>query len=696
MKLATLSIVLIAVLGFAVRWVQVRKRLRLADALHVPWYLWPLNRFVIHLWKLEAHKDLFKVCGWWTRSEGMDVPTRRAWRYIEIGRYDWRGAIQVLLHGARRSHGHAEAGKFWVKIKVAPGFNQGDEETDRVINAKQLVVNQARGTLDLGPVDAHWDFRFMRRHVILTPKEVVPKVALGMTPDIAAVVAANLTPTTVVPAIGKGDKPVIHDANDDAPHVLISGTTNGGGKTETLKTFGIQYYSTGSDLLIVDTIRQFSHVGWAIDPATQQPWPGITYADTIEEAALWIVRAGRVMEQRGTITKQAMKRGEIVEWPRLVMLLDDMNGVQAELKRHGFAEALHYLSLLLWVSRGVGMCIIAAFQRGSAHAAGGGDNREAYGLRIWADGSGKTGDMLADQVDKAKRPKPKPHSVQPGHSVFIYSSLAFEAQRIYYTDDEARAICAAEARRRGRPAIEAVSWRTGEGENPSGVPEGPGSGPESQTPPNNTLRPQTLLPLARSGFSPSPDAQSSMQEMGVISHIDEADGEVNYLTLRDIARQEWCPFKYHTIRSYARDAVEYDFPDPIEGFSNPRRWSERDVRDWLETRQGNLGNPGVYVIEPPGSATVKIGETKRLEGRLDELSLSGLGDQVVIQWLPCRTKKHAQELEDWLHAKYDTYRVSPKAEWFHKQGRLAEDYQVRGRLLAGCPAEIRPLEEVRS
>ena len=794
-----LALVPVAAALVAAAWWVYRAQHRL-DLYWVPqWWQWPLWRIVVHLWKLEAHKDLFKVCGWSRRDNNIDVPTRGATRYISIGHRD---------------------GKPWVKVRVAPGFDQGDEETDAVQNAKQRVVNQARGTLDLGPVDYRWDFRFWRRHVILTPKELVPKEAPGSRPDIAAVVAANLTPTAVVPAIGKGDRPVIHDADDDAPHVLISGTTNGGGKTSTLRTFGIQYYSTGADLLIVDTIRQFSHVGWAIDPDTHEPWPGIFYADTLEDAAAWIIQAGKVMVQRGEITKQAMLRGDTVEWPRAVILLDDMNGTQAELKRQGYDEASHYLSLLLWASRGVAMNIIAAFQRGSARAAGGGDNREAYGLRIWADGSAKTGDMLADAVDRKKRPQPKPHTIQPGHSVFIYGSYAFEAQRIFYTDDEARAVCATEAARRRRHAIDATSsehedqrdryqatpqqaiaagHRNGgsptghqqpatqreadegqhqqdhqqrrvmghgsgsgpqrphdlsvgfdpsvhvvdgpavlvdgaspasvtEGKEPvggvggghgsrlsspttlppvnttvnplddgdrEGKPEDPGvMGSDPQTHPATTLRPPTTPKAPHSGFSLPVGGVSSMQEMDAVSRIDDVDSGINYLTLRDLAGREWCPYTYETVRKYARD--DSSFPAPVEGFENPRRWSESAVRDWFESRVEDAGAPGVYVIEPPHDLKVKIGETKRLAGRIDEFSWSGLPqEELVRHWFPCRSKRHAQELEGWFRRKYRTQRIAG-TEWHKKEGTLVADLGDDAAMLRGCPAEIRPLEEVRT
>lgn len=185
-----------------------------------------------------------------------------------------------------------------------------------------------------------------------------------------------------------------------------------------------------------------------------------------------------------------------------------------------------------------------------------------------------------------------------------------------------------------------------------------------------------------------------MREIRAVSHPDDVDGGIEYLTLRGLASRDWCPYTYETVRKYARD--EDDFPDPIEGFENPRKWSETEVRAYLlGGRQANVGDPGVYVIDPPGSATVKIGETKRLEHRVDELSLAGLGEQVVRQWFPCRDKRHAKDLETWLHRKYDRQRVSPKAEWFRKDGRLADDYQDADRLLRGCPVKLLP-EVVRT
>jgi hypothetical protein len=129
----------------------------------------------------------------------------------------------------------------------------------------------------------------------------------------------------------------------------------------------------------------------------------------------------------------------------------------------------------------------------------------------------------------------------------------------------------------------------------------------------------------------------------------------------------------------------------------PGRYSEEAVREWVVAYLSrDLGNPGVYVIEPPFDLKVKIGETKRLKARIDEFSWSGLPqEELVRHWFPCESKAHAQALEDWFRGKYGEQRIA-RTEWHRKEGRLAADLYDDDRMLEGCPDEIRPLEEARS
>jgi hypothetical protein len=653
-----IGLAVIALTIAAIRWVRGRRHLDLTSALDAPWWLWPLMRFAIHwYWKRETHQDLYGLCGWVDENGN---PSRGPWRYISIRQGD--------------------DGRFRVKIQVKRGFPQGDDDEDARMSRKMQVVNHAKGTMDLGPVDFEWHWRLIRSHVVITPRKVVPKVALGMAPDIAALVAENLTADRVVPAIGKGDQAITHSTTDDASHVLLSGTTMGGGKSETLKTFGIQSYAPsilsgrdipGADLLIIDTTRKFSHADWAIDYDTGEPWPGIIVATELDQAAYYLTLAAQAMEQRGEITRQAKIRGDNVEWSRLLIMCDDSNGFMKQLREHKHDEALVANSMLLWHARGVNMYKVDAFQRGSAIAAGGGDNREAYGGRIWADGSDKTGDMLADAVDRQSRPKPKPHAVQPGHAVFIYGSLAYEGQRIYYTDAQAHDICRREANRRRIVGSLDAGWlgeleTGGEGGN---YPKGRGYGPESQTHPNASIRPPRPPQAPVSGVSPSPTPDLSIQAIDAISHIDDTDGEVNYLRLRDLAACDWCPYTYHTIRTMAKNENGEEFPDPIEGFSNPRRWSERAVREWVEDYQSGDGKSwGVYFAWKPGDATLKIGFTGNLRARRKKWNWH---EDWIRRWIPCASRKDAMALENTMHRRYGRYHE--ELEWFRVEGTLARD-----------------------
>lgn len=161
------------------------------------------------------------------------------------------------------------------------------------------------------------------------------------------------------------------------------------------------------------------------------------------------------------------------------------------------------------------------------------------------------------------------------------------------------------------------------------------------------------------------------------SRIDEVDGEVNYLTLRDLAGCEWCPYTYHSIRSCAKNENGEEFPDPIGGFSNPRRWSERAVRDWVDDYSNRASRAfGVYFVHKPGDATLKIGRTGNLKGRLRKWNYSR---EWVRRWVPCVSLKDSIVLEKAMHRKYADYHE--ELEWFRVEGDLARDL--------GLPEEVR-------
>jgi hypothetical protein len=430
----------LAVTVWAWRWVKDRERIALARVLASPWYLWPLARIVVSIYKRELDKDIYDYT--WHGRDDDNNPKVRPWWYIRIG---------------------TRNGRPEVKVRLGRGFPQGDEEVDingKRVNPKKKLVQQATGVLGLGKLDYKFDFWLWRRNVKLRPRLVVPQSAIYHEDQDVREAFHKLRTKDAVPiAIGKGDRPIVHSWDDDAPHGLLSAITMGGGKTTTLRTIGVAAWLEGHEVLILDPIKQHSHTGWAIDPRTGEPYPRVFYADEIEEAAGEIIRARALMDKRNLIVKTRKRSGRKAPvFPRLVVLLDDGNGLTQEFKRHAnprhqrpniYNEALDCFAMLLWCGREVYINIMAAFQRASAIATTGGDVREMFGLRMIAGTSEKTADLVADQVDKAKMPKPLSHSVQPGHCVMVYGTEAFEAQRILIREDDCRAMI----ERHLRPAL---------------------------------------------------------------------------------------------------------------------------------------------------------------------------------------------------------------------------------------------------
>jgi hypothetical protein len=245
------------------------------------------------------------------------------------------------------------------------------------------------------------------------------------------------------------------------------------------------------------------------------------------------------------------------------------------------------------------------------------------------------------------------------------------------------------------PVDTTVNRHGGQGE--AGKPEETGvmvSDPQPHSL-DRSVHPKTTQ-RTRPGFSGAEGEGSSTQEMWRDPGITGNDGGIEYVTVRDacLEHRGIVPMRYDALRKAADRPGFPDAVNPEEEHKYLRRYADRELVEWFENR--DVGDPGVYVIEPPYDLKVKIGETKRLKARIDEFSWSALPQsELVRHWFPCESKDHAKDLEDWFRVKYGEQRIG-KTEWHKKEGLLAADLGSDARMLDGCPTEIRPREEVRS
>jgi hypothetical protein len=630
-SLLLLAPVVVAV-GLAWRWTRSRRHLDLAAALDAPWFLWPLSRLAIYRYMVrEAHADLWEQTGMFHLVDNKKHPLP-AWRCIFIDKHNdtWR-----------------------VRIRVRRGFPQGDEEVDGKINPKKAVVNNARGTLDLGKVEVRWHWRLWLSHVEITPRRVLPAKAFFRDNDVRELVEAELTknPTALPYMLLGKDEPYSVDL-DDIPHVGISAGT-GGGKSALIRFLvAAPLWADPRTFAIVADRKEFSQRGLA-------EIPGVIYARDPEEINNVLIAVWEEVERRN---KECASYGlnRLPDYPRIVLGLEEINITYQSLNswwrqnngyQKGLAPGIYALDQILCAGRQVKVnCIIEGQDVNNRVVSGSGAGTVNIDEWILANYDPNTWKRLAMGHEWVQ---PSSH---PGWCIAIRSRQLTEGQRIFMADGE----------RKHGGRFDAYEWLKNLDHS------------ERQANLEQFMLNGGLLELSPSPASPTPPPSKTMltPELGHQEPVDH-DEEPNYRTLRELESRPWCPWRSGTLARYARDPL-MEFPDPqievVKGVAG--RYSERAVREWTEDRLLGGGNKdyGVYFVVwalADGRPGVKIGMTGNLKGRFRKWNLGTREwpSPFLLHWIPCDDKYAAKDEEDAQHDKWHDYH--DHLELFRREGELA-------------------------
>jgi hypothetical protein len=629
MSSALVLIPIVVAVVLAVRWVRSRRHLDLGDALDAPWWLFPLSRLAIYRYfACELAADLWEQLGWVNR-EGKPIA---AWHWIFIDQHN---------------------GTWRVRIRVRRGFKQGDEETDGKDDPKREVVNQARGTLDLGRPNVEWKFRLALSHVVLTPRRVLPAKAFFRDRDVRDLVEAELTrnPTALPYMLLGKDEPYSVDL-DEIPHVGISAGT-GGGKSALIRFLvAAPLWADPRTFAIVADRKEFSQRGLA-------EIPGVIYAREPEEINSVLLA---VWEEVGRRNKECASFGlnRLPDYPRIVLGLEEINITYQSLNSwwrqqghsKGLAPGVYALDQILCAGRQVKVnCIIEGQDVNSRVISGSGAGTVNIDEWILANYDPNTWNRLA-----MGHPWVQPND-HHGWCIAIRSRQITEGQRIFMADGEPK--------HGGR--FDAYDWLKDIDHS------------ERQANLEQFMLNGGLLELSR-GESPTPRPSKTKLtpelDAGDEEPIDH-DEEPNYRTLRELESRPWCPWKPGTLSRYARDP-HLEFPEPqievVKGIAG--RYSERAVREWVEDRLLGGGNKdyGVYFVRwalSDGTSGVKIGMTGNLKGRFRKWNLGTREwpSPFLLHWISCDDKYAADAEEKAQHRKWRDYH--DHLELYRLEGELA-------------------------
>lgn len=73
---------------------------------------------------------------------------------------------------------------------------------------------------------------------------------------------------------------------------------------------------------------------------------------------------------------------------------------------------------------------------------------------------------------------------------------------------------------------------------------------------------------------------------------------------------------------------------------------------------------GVYFVEYPARHAIKVGISKRRNGRVRALSTSCPDDLLLLDWVRCKSREQAYELEQTLHRQLKKCGRHYRGEWF--------------------------------
>jgi hypothetical protein len=371
------------------------------------WAGWSLAEFVV-LW---AHRrDRIIPLGWAVRHE--------------LGYPDDLPAVRFIAW----DHNFGEKGS---EIRVMlPGHWIGtDEQRRRLVRAVR-----EKGRFAEDDVSAHFilDGRFGYLRVTPREKRVISKLARASDPDVRELLEATISGKHLL-ALGAGSGAIRGDLDGHAPHVGISMRT-GRGKSNQIKGIVAQEMHLGASAVFCDLKRR-SHK-WA------KGIEGVTYCREVADIHTAIIAFYNEARERNMLADQLGDDQE-PPWQRRLLVMEEQNTTidalvdyWAEIRDASdprVSPAVRAYRALGNMGRQVNIHIIAAFQKLTAHAAGGTVARDNFGMIIMSGFKPSAWKMLADEL-----PMPNIAGKPRGRNWYVFDGRAPEGQSILWTDRDAR------------------------------------------------------------------------------------------------------------------------------------------------------------------------------------------------------------------------------------------------------------------
>lgn len=369
------------------------------------------------------------IATWRAVARTLDYHHRR--RYVRplatalrpILGYPSHTRIDSWLHVPRRfTRDGAE-----VSVTLPPDFTGGGE-------AQKTITSVVRDKLGMSELDA--SFSHVGRPVATF--RAVPRPPKRVTFDDARPLIESAPESAPLIGVGHRDAPVSVDLDSESPHILISAST-GGGKSVTARAILAQILHNGGLALVLD-IKLISHA-WA------RGLPNVRYVRHIEDIHDALVALRPELDRRNALVDEGADQDGNTDHvdlgPRLVVLLEEINGTSQRLQSHWQeirgsddpkrSPAVDALADALYMGRAVRIHVLALGQMLTARALGGPELRECFGTRILARYTANAWRMLLPEV----WPMPK-SSRHPGRVQVGLAGQARETQVAFLQPSEAR------------------------------------------------------------------------------------------------------------------------------------------------------------------------------------------------------------------------------------------------------------------
>lgn len=583
------------------------ERLALIAILGASLVTWVLAWLVVHAslwlwWVRPLHHAVYKDAGW--------EEDTRPLRYIRI----WR------------AH---ELGGLKPRLKMHRSFDVSETNKDR-------VVHKVLTKVDLGEVDHRWHLAGRSNSVSFHPASLVPEYVPYSDPDIRRLME-GAKPGSPLLGLGRDGVPVPLPLDGESPHMLLS-APSGGGKSIILTSIVMQMMvqDPTTQVVVIDGKRH-SHK-WLAE------LPGVTYARSAEEihnVLAWLGAEGMRRNKACDSVPLADLDAFIRQFPRLVLVFEEMNSTirwlepwWAEHRRSSDPKdspALTAFRELLFMGRAVRINVLAAAQRASVGAVGGGDARENFGSIILGAGHSVNTQKIFGVDDRAPTPEDR-----PGWALLCRGSSITEVQTVLVTPGQAQKSVAT-----ARPN------------------------------PQENYSPHLL------GLSVTENDSSVEQGESNTTTTDSGEDHFRPVTLREAVDEGIITVTLAAARqASSRDP---DFPAPHEkrpGKEGDLYWDKALERWELNRPRAKVTqahDPICYFLVPGGKdrlhygGDLKIGWTTNLEQRLRTFAM---GPGSVLMTKPDNLDR---DVESEFHKRFHEQNVPDSGrEWFVVEDKLAE------------------------